>query len=69
MKPLSADEVEAYLRQYGFVRGHGGKGSHVGWFHPETGRTTIVPHHGSRKLAQGTLNAIFSQAGIPKPQR
>jgi predicted RNA binding protein YcfA (HicA-like mRNA interferase family) len=69
MKPLSASEVEEYLARYGFVRGHGGKGSHVGWFHPETGRTTTVPHHGNRKLAQGTLNAIFNQAGIPKPQR
>lgn len=33
------------------------------------GTTTTVPHHGNRKLAQGTLNAIFNQAGIPKPQR
>lgn len=68
MKPLTADETEAYLRQYGFERGHG-VGSHQGWFNPETGRTTVVPHHGNKTLPQGLLNAIFNQAGIPKPRR
>ncbi len=46
-----------------------GTGSHVGWFNAATGKRTVVPHHGNRTLGQGLLNAIFNQAGIPKPQR
>lgn len=68
MKPMNAAEVEAILRENGFSRKLG-VGSHFGWYNPETGRRTIVPHHGSRKLQQGLLNAIFRQAGITPPQR
>ena len=68
MKPLTAAQVEAILRANGFIRSHG-KGSHFGWFNPTTLRRTSVPHHGNRPLKQGTLLAIFSQAGIPKPPR
>lgn len=68
MKPLTAREVERCLRENGFVREFG-KGSHCGWYNPQTGRKTVVPHHGNTTLAQGLLNAIFNQAGIPKPQR
>ena len=35
----------------------------------ENYRRTVVPHHGSEPLPQGTLSAIFNQAGIPKPKR
>ncbi len=68
MKPLTARQVEAYLKANGFLPGHG-VGSHHGWFNPETNRTTVVPVHGNKVLPQGTLNAIFRQAGIPKPIR
>ncbi len=68
MKPLTARQVEMLLRQNGFVRVFG-KGSHVGWHNAATGRRTVVPHHGNRTLGQGLLNAIFDQAGIPKPQK
>lgn len=68
MKPLTAKEVEAHLRANGFVRSHG-VGSHRGWFNPKTGRLTVVPSHGNKTLQQGLLNAIFSEAGIPKPKR
>ena len=68
MKPMTAREVEAYLRTHGFVSGHG-VGSHRGWYNPQTGRSTVVPFHANRTLPQGTLQAIFNQAGIPKPKR
>ena len=68
MKPLTAREVEGYLRANGFVRSHG-VGSHQGWFNPNTGRSTVVPFHGNRTLPQGLLMAIFNQAGIAKPKR
>lgn len=68
MKPLTAQEVEDLLKAHGFIR-VAGKGSHRGWYHPETGRKTVVPHHGNKTLPQGLLIAIFNQTGIPKPQR
>jgi len=68
MKPLTPRQVEAHLRANGFIRSHG-VGSHRGWFNPVTNRYTVVPHHGNAPLPQGTLNAIFNQAGIPKPSR
>lgn len=67
MKPLTAREVESILREHGFVRCHG-VGSHNGWYNPDTGRSTVVPFHGNRTLQQGLLNAIFNEAGIPKPK-
>jgi len=68
MKPLTAREVEDLLSANGFVV-KSCVGSHFGWYNPETKRRTVVPHHGNRTLPQGTLNAIFNQAGLPKPQR
>ena len=52
VKPLTAREVERRLRENGFVREFG-KGSHCGWYNPQTGRKTVVPHHGNTTLAQG----------------
>lgn len=68
MKPMTAAQVEAHLRMHGFVRVHG-SGSHRGYFNPATGRQTVVPFHGNRTFPQGTLLAIFRQAGIPPPKR
>jgi len=68
MKPLTAKEVEDILVEHGFVC-KSSVGSHFGWYNPVTGRRTLVAHHGNRTLPQGTLNAIFNQAGIPKPKR
>ena len=68
MKPLNADQVAAYLRKFGFIRSYG-VGSHRGMFNPETRKRTVIPFHGKEPLPQGTLNAIFRQAGVPKPQR
>jgi len=68
MKPLTAAEVEYYLKMHGFVHVRT-KGSHFVWVNPTTGHTTVVPHHNNRTLPQGLLNGIFNEAGIPKPQR
>ncbi len=68
MKPLTAQEVEEFLKAHGFVRVFG-KDSHRGLYNSSTGRKTVVPHHGNKTLPQGLLVAIFNQAGIPKPQR
>lgn len=68
MKPMTSGEVEALLKRHGFSLSSS-RGSHFKWVNGETGRSAIVPHHGARNITQGTLLAIFRQAGIPPPRR
>lgn len=68
MKPLTAWEVERYLKAAGYVYDHA-EGSHFVWKNRDTGHAVPVPHHGNKPLKQGTLNAIFSACGIEKPRR
>lgn len=45
------------------------KGSHRQYKHPtQPGRVTIAGHPGD-DLATGTLNSVFKQAQIPRPQK
>ena len=67
MKPLTFSGVETILKAGGF-RLVSSRGSHFKWMHAD-GRWTVVPHHGSHPLPQGTLLSIFAQAGLPKPRR
>lgn len=68
MKPLTASQVEAYLRKHGFVRSRI-HGSHHIWTNAARCISVTVPHHGNRPLKQGTLISIFNAAGIEKPAR
>ena len=68
MKPLTAQEVAGYLKEYGYVFDHY-TGSHGIWINPSTGHSVPVPRHGNRPLRQGTLKAIFNACKIPKPKR
>lgn len=68
MKPLTAREVEGYLKEAGYTFART-DGSHFIWKNAATGHAVPVPHHGNRPLRQGTLNAIFNACGIEKPQR
>ena len=68
MKPLTAKQVEEYLKRYGY-RLDRVCGSHHVWVNDAVGRSIPVPHHGKEPLKQGLLNGIFTAAGIPKPQR
>lgn len=44
------------------------KGTHQIYFNPQTGKTAVVPMHGSKDLKKGTFLAILKQAGIEKDQ-
>jgi predicted RNA binding protein YcfA (HicA-like mRNA interferase family) len=55
-------QLSKLLRDAGWSRVPGGKGSHEKWRHGETGRTVIVPHSKSRHSA----NEVLKQAGLPK---
>ena len=68
MKPMTAKEVEEYLRKHGF-RLDRILASHHQWVKDGWPVTISVPHHGNTVLKQGLLNGIFKDAGIPKPQR
>lgn len=66
MKPLTARQVEAILRDNGYTLVKA-NGSHFKWRNA-AGRTVPVPHHGNATIPQGTLLAIFRQAGITPPR-
>jgi len=34
-------------------------GSHEIWWHPQTGRRTTIPNHGSKDIPKGTLAKIL----------
>jgi len=68
MRPLTARQVETYLRKAGY-RHTRTEGSHFIWSNEATGHAVAVPHHGNRTLKQGLLNSIFNACGIEKPQR
>ena len=54
-------ELTRLLRDAGWRRVEGGKGSHEKWRHAE-GRTVVVPRSRSRH----TANAVLKQAGLAK---
>jgi len=56
-------EVARRLRARGFVFDRQGPGSHEVWRHSISGRKVTLPHH-ARDVAEGTLRAILSEAGI-----
>ena len=67
MKPLTAKQVEEYLKRYGYHLDRV-RGSHHVWVNDAVGCSIPIPHHGNEPLKQGLLNGIFTAAGIPKPQ-
>ena len=42
-------------------------GSHEMWINPSNGRRAIIPRHGNRDLATGTLHQIRRDLGISRP--
>jgi predicted RNA binding protein YcfA (HicA-like mRNA interferase family) len=55
-------EVAAVLRKHGFVL-RSQRGSHQKWVHVD-GRFTIVPDHGNKPIAIGTLKSIVEASGL-----
>ncbi len=41
-----------------------GAGAHRKWTNPATNRSTVLPDHGGRDLASGTLRAVVRQLGL-----
>ena len=60
---VNARETVAALLKAGFVVDHY-TGGHAVRELPETHRGAVVPEHGGRDLAPGTLHRIIKQAGL-----
>jgi predicted RNA binding protein YcfA (HicA-like mRNA interferase family) len=61
-KPKKASEVAKDLEKAGFTEAKGrGKGSHR--IFKGNGKTIVVPDHGSKEVAAGTMRNIAKQAG------
>ena len=56
------DEIARILRQAGWTKTVGGKGSHEKWIDADAKRVVIVPRSKSRH----TANEVLKQAGLPK---
>ena len=56
------DEIARLLRQAGWTKTVGGKGSHEKWTDADKKRVVIVPRSKSRH----TANEVLRQAGLPK---
>lgn len=39
-------------------------GAHEIWWHPETGRRTVISNHGAKDIPKGTLRAIAHDLGL-----
>lgn len=64
---FSAKHLIKLLEGGGFIYKRS-KGSHQIYFNPQSGKTAVVPVHGSKDLKKGTFLAILKQAGIEKDQ-
>jgi len=58
------NQVRKKLIKLGLIFEREGKGSHEIWYYPITDRFTVLPHHGSKDIKEGTLKAVLMQAGI-----
>jgi len=56
------DEIVRILKQAGWSKTPGGKGSHEKWIDADKTRVVIVPRSKSRH----TANEVLKQAGLPK---
>lgn len=57
LKLLSAPELERLILSIGFVKMRQ-KGGHALYRHPD-GRTTTIPHHGSKDLQRSLIRKIL----------
>ena len=62
---LTAKFLVKVLEKHGFVFKRS-KGSHQIFHNAATGKTVIVPMHGSKDVPKGTFYGILKQAGIDK---
>lgn len=65
VRRMTAREVEAILRQYGFVL-VSQRGSHQKWRHEGRRLQVTLPVHQGRQLPLGTMLAIMKGAEVPE---
>jgi len=60
---VNGKQVIKRLQQENWVYSHT-RGSH--YYYKKNGKLIVVPVHGAKDIATGTLNSIFKQAGWKK---
>ena len=63
---LTPKQLIKKLKKLGFVKDHT-TGSHIIFFHPQTGRRAVVPFH-SKDMKPGTLNSLLKEAKISRDE-
>lgn len=63
---LTPKQLIKKLAKLGFAEDHV-SGSHMVFYHPDTGRRAVVPFH-LKDLKKGTLSAIIREAGISRQE-
>ena len=61
---LTSRKLIAILKRNGFLLDHT-TGSHFVFYHPETKRRAVVPHH-AKEIPKGTLVSIIHEAGLSR---
>ena len=61
-------ELTRKLRQLGFEYRRNAKGSHEVWRHQANRVSVIIPHHGGRDIAPGTLRAILRKLDLTEEE-
>lgn len=60
---MKTSELKKRLKRIGcFLVEHGKE--HDKWFSPRTGKYFRVPRHGSKEIAEGTVDRIMKDAGL-----
>lgn len=52
------------LRRMGWELYRQAAGSHEIWWHPESGKRTVISNHGKANIPTGTLRAIARDVGV-----
>jgi predicted RNA binding protein YcfA (HicA-like mRNA interferase family) len=63
---MNYDQLAKRLQELGCQYVRSGKGSHTFWRNPATNMITVIPDHGRKDLALGTVRAIIRQLGLSR---
>ena len=61
---MTYGELTRRLRRLGVRYERHGRGSHEIWVNPASRSVALIPNHGSRELATGTVRSILKQLGL-----
>ncbi|MCL2234831.1 MAG: type II toxin-antitoxin system HicA family toxin [Defluviitaleaceae bacterium] len=60
---MSSKDLVKLAKRHGWLE-KSQKGSHIKMVHPDREKPIIIPWHGSKDIAVGTLNSILKDLGL-----